>query len=202
MPAPEPGQQWGILGGTFDPVHRGHLSLGREILKAKQLDGILLVPSYDPPHRESDPTASFEERLAMLRLAVAGDPAFAISTIEETTSRPSYTLNTVRALRNEHPGVEFFFIVGADNLSLLRTWHCWETVLQEIRLLVGTRPGANLAAADQFAAKAMELVPITEIDVSSTEIRSTIKKVATVGELCELTPRAVAEYIVERGLYL
>ncbi len=202
MPALEPGQRWGILGGTFDPVHRGHLGLGREILKAKKLDGILLVPSYDPPHRDHEPAASFDERHAMLRIAVADDPDFAISTVEERTSRPSYTLNTVRALREEHQGVEFAFIVGADNLSLLRTWHCWETVLREIKLLVGARPGADLTAAGRFAAEAMELVPTTEIDVSSTEIRRIITKGATLGEICEWVPRVVATYIVERRLYL
>jgi nicotinate-nucleotide adenylyltransferase len=201
MPAPEPGQRWGILGGTFDPVHLGHLSLGRQIREVRRLDGVLLVPSYDPPHRDHEPDASFADRLAMLRLAVDDDPNFAISTIEETTSRPSYTLNTVRALRAAHPGVEFYFIVGADNLALLRTWHRWETVLREIKLLVGARPGADLSEVDSFPADALELVPTDEIAVSSTEVRQAIRRGTDPESLARLVPRAVAEYIAERKLY-
>ena len=111
MPAPEPGQKWGILGGTFDPVHLGHLALGTAILEARQLDGILLLPAFDPPHREAQPSASFQDRLNMLDLVCEGEPRFTVCTIEEELERPSYSLRTIRALKQKYSGVDFRFII-------------------------------------------------------------------------------------------
>ena len=98
MPALEPGQRWGILGGMFDPVHLGHLSLAENIRTARDLDGVLLVPSYDPPHRSEQPRAPFDDRVAMLELAVGDLPGLEVSNIEALLERPGYTLLTVRAL--------------------------------------------------------------------------------------------------------
>ncbi len=201
MPAPEPGQTWGILGGAFDPVHLGHLALAGDVLKIKALDGILLVPTFDPPHRPSEPHASFEDRLAMLDLAAADYPRFAVSRIEETTGRPSYTLDTVRALKKNHPEVGFSFLIGADNLSQLPTWHRWEAVLEEIGLLVGCRPGADLEVIAGLSRLRVDLVETSLLDISSTGVRTTVGQGTTLEALSAMVPDAVARYIMDRKLY-
>lgn len=202
MPAPEPGQKWGILGGTFDPVHRGHLQLAQEIRAAVQLDGVMLIPAFHPPHRNNQTLASFDDRLAMLRLAADDDASFVVSNIEEKLDRPGYTLETMRAVKKRHPKVEFFFIVGADNLSMLRTWHEWETVLEENRLLVGSRPGADLSRLASYSDYDLEVVETSLIDISSTNIRWRIHNGIDLDELSRLVPSPVAKYIAERKIYL
>lgn len=202
MPAPEPGQKWGILGGTFDPVHRGHLQLAQEIRAAVQLDGVMLIPAFHPPHRNNQTLASFDDRLAMLRLAADDDASFVVSNIEEKLERPGYTLETMRAVKKRHPKVEFFFIVGADNLSMLHTWHEWETVLEENRLLVGSRPGADLSSLASYSDYDLEVVETSLMDISSTNIRRRIHNGIELDALSRLVPSPVAKYIVERKIYL
>jgi nicotinate-nucleotide adenylyltransferase len=201
MPAPEPGERWGILGGAFDPVHVGHLTLAREVLERGRLDGVLLVPTLDPPHRPQQPAACFEDRVTMLRLALAGETKLDISRIEEATSRPSYTLETVRALRERYPSVEFVFIVGADIVSQLKTWHCWQQVLSEIRLIVGYRPGADLRDLSTFPPGRVDLVETSEVDLSSTLVRERVKGGATREQLVTMVPAQVADFILQRRLY-
>jgi len=201
MPAPEPGQTWGILGGTFDPVHLGHLSLATDMQKAQKLDGVLLVPAFDPPHRTERPHALFEDRATMLTLATEDVSGLEISRVEESLGCPGYTLETVRALRKQHTGIDFRFIVGADNLNLLRTWHKWETVLDEIRLLVGCRPGVDLEPITDLPRARIDLVETSMIDLSSTEIRDRVNQGIDPEELNRMVPPKVATYILERNLY-
>jgi len=201
MPAPEPGERWGILGGAFDPVHLGHLSLAREILEKSSLDGVLLVPTLDPPHRPQQPVVGFEERVTMLELALAGEAAMAVSRIEETTSRPSYTVDTVRALKKKFPSVEFVFIIGADIVSQFKTWHCWQEVLREISLIVGIRPGADLRDLSAFPSDRFALIETTPVNLSSTVIRERIKRGITREQLVAMVPIRVADFILQRRLY-
>lgn len=201
MPAPEPGQKWAILGGTFDPVHLGHLALATDILNAEQLDGVLLIPAYDPPHKGEQPRATFQDRLAMLQLVCESEPHFAISSIEEELERPSYTLMTIRALRRKYDGVDFRFIIGADNLVLLKTWHRWEELLDEVRLLVGCRPGADMDAIKDYPEARIDIVETSLVDISSTDTRRAVSRGVTDDELKQLVPRPVADYIFTEGLY-
>jgi nicotinate-nucleotide adenylyltransferase len=201
MPAPEPGERWGILGGVFDPVHIGHLTLARDVLRISNLSGVLLVPTCQPPHRSQRPVADFEDRIAMLRLALVGHPGLEISRIEDTTPRPSYTLQTVTALKQAHPSVEFMFIMGADNLCQLQTWHRWEDVLREVRLIVGCRPGASIGDLSAFPPGRIDLVETSEVDVSSTLIRERVKCGATREELVTMVTAQVADFIMKRKLY-
>jgi nicotinate-nucleotide adenylyltransferase len=201
MPAPEPRQNWGILGGVFDPVHCGHIQLASDILAGCRLDGILMVPSFDPPHRARKPVASFEARAAMLDLALAGQSTITVSRIEADLDRPSYTLETLRALRAAYPETEFRFIIGADNVPQLTTWHRWEVLLRETKLLVGHRPGADLSELDSFPGASMELVETSLVNISSTEIRRKIASGITPDQLSVLVTKPVADYIVREGLY-
>ncbi|MEW5796739.1 MAG: nicotinate (nicotinamide) nucleotide adenylyltransferase, partial [Candidatus Zixiibacteriota bacterium] len=150
MPAPKPGERWGILGGAFDPVHNGHLALAQNIMFLRRQSGVFLVPTVDPPHRTQLPVASFDHRLAMARLAADELDGIEVSDVEKTTPRPSYTLHTVRALRARYPGVELELTIGADQLSQLKSWYLWETLLSEIKLLVGLRPGAPVGDLSAF----------------------------------------------------
>lgn len=201
MSSPEPGQCWGILGGVFDPIHRGHVRLAEQIMDKSGLDGILMVPSCDPPHRERKPRAPYEARVEMAELAVAGCPGFAVSRIEATLDNPSFTLETLRAVKAAYPGVDFRFIIGADNVSQLKTWHRWEDLLKENKFLVGHRRGADLGFLGEFREVGMELVETELFDLSSTEIRRRITEGITTAELAELVSRPVAVYIEREGFY-
>ncbi len=201
MPAPEPGQKWAILGGTFDPVHLGHIALATDILNAEQLDGVLLIPAYDPPHRDEQPRATFEDRLAMLDLVCESEPRFTVCPIEEELERPSYTLMTIGALRRKYDGVDFRFIIGADNLIQLKTWHRWDELLDEVRLLVGCRPGADMDAIKDYPEARIDIVETSMVDISSTATRRVVRGGATEDELKQLVPAPVADYIVAKGLY-
>jgi len=201
MPAPEPGESWGILGGVFDPVHHGHLALARDIRTARRLDGILFVPTFEPPHRSARPVAGYPDRVEMLDLALQDESGFEVSRIEEATSRPSYTLDTVRALKAAHHDVGFSFLVGADNLDQLKTWHEWRKILDEVRLLVGCRPGAAVNELPDLPADRIDLVETSLVDLSSTYVRSRIKPGLSLDELNKMVPPAVAGYILQRKLY-
>jgi nicotinate-nucleotide adenylyltransferase len=202
MPAPEPGERWGILGGAFDPLHFGHLTLAREIRNKVKLDGVLLVPTLEPPHRPQQPVVRFEDRVTMLELALKGEAAMAVSRIEETTSRPSYTLDTVRALKKKYPQVEFVFIIGADIVSQFKSWHCWQDLLREIKLIVGYRRGADLSELSAYPEDRFTLVETTPVDLSSTQVRERIRMGATREQLSKMVPPSVADFILRRRLYL
>ncbi len=201
MPAPEVGEHWGILGGVFDPVHRGHINLSEDIMKERRLDGVLFIPSYRPPHRLEESRAPFEDRLSMLRLALAHYPKFHTSSIEHESDEPGYTYNTVRALKQRHPGVEFSFLIGADNAENFKTWYKWEQILEEVVLLVGYRPGTDVDAVKAFPTGRMELIETGEYDLSSTEIRECIRKGVSPRDLKVMVPDDVAEYILKNELY-
>jgi nicotinate-nucleotide adenylyltransferase len=201
MADPEPGTRWGILGGVFDPVHRGHLSLACEMLSKADLDGVLFVPSFDPPHRSGKIRAPFRDRVEMLRLALTEQPACVVSDVEATLNQPGYTLVLITELERRYPEVEWLFIMGADNISTFSTWYRWEDILRKIKVLAGARPGQTGDAIGEFPSDRMQLVPTVTRDVSSTEVRRLIKEGSTVERLCELVPEAVAVYIREHGLY-
>lgn len=201
MPAPEPGQKWGILGGVFDPVHLGHLAIATEILDARQLDGIFLIPAFDPPHCDKQPYATFSDRVAMLQMVCEDEPRLSLCTIEKDLKRPSYTLRTIRALRQKYEDVDFRFIIGADNLVQLKTWHHWETLLDEVRLLVGYRPGANLEAISDYPQAKIDIIETTLVDISSTHIREAVRQGVTNDDLKRLVPPQVADYIIKKRLY-
>jgi nicotinate-nucleotide adenylyltransferase len=206
-PTPDQGGNWGILGGTFDPVHRGHLALASEVCEQKKLTGALFVPSIRHPFKQGQCQASFSDRVAMLRLALEDRECFLVSEIEAEMSLSGYTLDTVRACKQRYPRAEFFFIVGADILGELKQWYNPDQILKEVRILVGSRPPYDekqLVAQKQLAAfprDRIELVPTSLIDVSSTEVRQKIGDNISPDELDRLIPSKVRQYIQQRRLY-
>ncbi len=193
--------RWGILGGTFDPVHLGHLTLARELQRFKRLDGVLFVPSVSHPFKGGQCQASFAQRVDMLRLAVAGYEPFQVSQIEQEQHLSGYTVDTVRALKRLYPRTDFYFLMGADLLADMEKWYHPDQLLREVTLLVGSRPGHELRLPAGFPPERVELVPSRLIGLSSTMVRARIKDRADSDELDRLVPAAVRRYIQEKGLY-
>jgi len=200
--SPDQGGEWGILGGTFDPVHIGHLTLANQIYLQKELTGVLLVPSIRHPFKKSRCHASYMDRLEMLKLAIQEDDHLVVSEIESEKDLSGYTLDTVRALKLQYPRTMFYFIVGADNLTELDKWHNPELIFKEIKILVGSRPGYNEKQLAALPSERVELVPTSLVDVSSIDIRRKLKENVPTEELDKLMPSPVREYIKHRKLYV
>lgn len=201
MPIPQKGSRWGILGGRFDPVHFGHLTLASEAKRLQNLDGVLLVLSRSHPIKQTQAGASFDDRVAMLRLAVAPYDFMEISTIEMDRDLSGYTLDTVKALKSEYPGCEFFFIVGADNLTQLEQWYQPEAIVAEVTLIAGARPGYDLPKLDWLAPERIIRMESALVDVSSSQVRDLLVSAPNDPALADLIPAEVIEYIKQRSLY-
>jgi nicotinate-nucleotide adenylyltransferase len=206
----------GILGGTFDPIHFGHLDAADAARRALRLDAVLLVPSSDPPHRPADPLASAFHRFALVALAIQGDAGLRASDMELTRTGPSYTADTLRAMsRQGWKPSQIFFILGSDAFAEIATWREFPTVLDAANFAVIARPGTTLDAA---AAKTPALrgrlrsteetsgAPGTSIylvegrtrDISSSTIRA---RLTARQPIDDLVPATVARHIVAHHLY-
>ena len=193
----------GLLGGTFNPVHEGHLSIAREALSLFALDAVWFIPCAVPPHKPAHNLASNEDRLAMLRLALAGEPRFDALPIEFDRPGKSYTVDTVRALQALHPGDGFVFIIGADTLPELHTWHQPLELLSLVRIVTLARPGFvpdadALQLPPPWPARLLADLRTGEpLDVSSRDVRAKI----AAGQPVSLVPEPVQRYIQEHNLY-
>ena len=193
----------GLLGGTFNPVHEGHLSIAREALRLFALDAVWFIPCAVPPHKPAHDLAANEDRLAMLRLALAGEPRFAALSIEFDRPGKSYTVDTVRALQALHPGDGFVFIIGADTLPELHTWHQPLELLSLVRIVTLARPGfvpdaVALQLPPPWPARLLaDLRTGDPLDVSSRDVRAKI----AAGQTLSLVPEPVQRYIQEHNLY-
>ena len=193
----------GLLGGTFNPVHEGHLSIAREALRLFALDAVWFIPCAVPPHKPAHDLAANEDRLAMLRLALAGEPRFDALPIEFDRPGKSYTVDTVRALQALHPGDGFVFIIGADTLPELHTWHQPLELLSLVRIVTLARPGfvpdaVALQLPPPWPARLLaDLRTGDPLDVSSRDVRAKI----AAGQPLSLVPEPVQRYIQEHNLY-
>jgi len=193
----------GILGGTFNPPHIAHLLCAQEALDRLGLDRVVLMPAGRPPHKEVAGDPGGAERVALCRAAVADDPRFAVSTAEVDRDGPSYTVDTLRALRAEAPDDDLTFIVGGDMALSLPAWREPETILRLARLGVAERGSAVRAdiaerLAPLGAADRITFFDLPRVDVSSTDVR---RRVAEGRPIRWLVPDAVAERIAAQGLY-
>lgn len=198
-----------VYGGTFDPVHIGHLSIAQAALDSGAAGRVLFVPVGKQPLKSEAAPAPGPARLAMLEAAIAGEPGFAVSALELERPGPSYTLDTLRAIAQQQPDSEIEFLCGADALAGLPRWHRSLELLAEFPLLVAARPGEQSVAAVKaglvaqgFPASALDRVmaiPAPLLDVSATAIRERVRR----GEpLNGLVPPAVADLIARHWLYL
>jgi nicotinate-nucleotide adenylyltransferase len=195
----------GILGGTFDPIHYGHLVIAEECRHRLRLDQVLFVPASQPPHKRGRTISPAVHRLAMVELAIAGNPAFSLSRIELERTGPSYSVDTLAQLREEHgEGAGLFFIVGLDALPDLLTWHKPQRILQLATLAAVTRPGyefdlSHIVRQIPEAAERIVYVPAPSLDLSSTELR---RRVTAGLPIRYQVPDAVERYVREQGLYM
>jgi nicotinate-nucleotide adenylyltransferase len=189
--------QVGVFGGSFDPVHNGHLSAARACQSAVPLDFVLFVPAAAQPLKPQGPLAAAMDRVQMLELALRGEPKWLVSTLEIDRGGVSYTVDTLRQFSEERPDDALYLILGEDALGDLENWREPEEIRRLATLLVVQRPGA--AAPDPPAAANVIHVPMEPLDVSSSEVRDRLGR----GEpIDSLVPPAVAAYIAKRGLYL
>jgi nicotinate-nucleotide adenylyltransferase len=197
----------GIYGGTFDPVHFGHLILAEQCREQGRLDQVWFVPAPRPPNKLERHLTRFDQRVEMIALAVAGNPAFRIDEIEKDRTGPSYTVDTMAELHRRHPGNEFFLLVGSDTLRDLPTWHEPRRLLELTGLMVMARPGNELISAEQLrlrlqipadAPLRLEVIDAPLIDVSSRDLR---RRTAAGRSLRYFLPRAVECYIQDKQLY-
>lgn len=198
----------GLYGGSFDPIHVGHLISARSIAESLSFSKVILIPSARPPHKEGVAMTTAEHRMAMVQLAIEGDPLFEASDVELGRAGPSFTLDTVTEYhRRFGDAAELFWIIGADSLPELPTWHRIDELVKRVTIVTAARPGfvkpsvADLAeAVGEDAARALlsNCCATPEIDISATGIRA---RVAAGDSTRYLTPEAVASYIQQNGLY-
>jgi len=201
----EPGQprRIGVLGGTFDPVHNGHLYIANAFRMALDLERVVWIPAGRPPHKTGQIVSSDRDRLAMLDIALAGSATDQIDTIDTERAGPSYTADTLEILAERFAPARLFFLMGEDSLRDLPTWHDPERLLRAAELAVAARPGvdADLKAVARRVPAVKErvhLVPTEEIAISSSEIR---RRVAEHQSIQGLVPAAVEAYIRDHDLY-
>ncbi len=185
----------GVLGGTFDPIHIGHLAAASEVFSALSLDRVLVVPAAEQPFKAGREVASGKDRLAMARLAVRDDPRFEVSAVDIERGAPTYTIDTLRELAEENPGATWYFVTGADALARLDEWRESEH-LRTLATFVGvTRPGYEIPQG----LPDVPLVEVPALGVSSTDVR---RRVSLGLPIRYLVPDVVADYIGEHDLYL
>lgn len=193
----------GIFGGTFDPIHFGHLRMAEEARGQVGLDRVLFVPNQVSPFKTGTPVTPGEVRVAMVRLAIADNPAFAVSDLEVTRPGPSYSVDTVRALAREYPGADLFFLTGTDAVRDLAKWHEPEALLRLARFVAVTRPGVNAAevagALPQAWLPRITFMEMPGLDISATSLRA---RIAGGHSVRYLTPKAVEAFIAAQKLYM
>lgn len=184
----------GILGGTFNPIHIGHLILAEEVREKAGLDRIIFVPTYLPPHKDRSGIADARDRYKMIRLAIRGNRNFSLSDIEIRRNGFSYTIDTLVALKRIYAKDELYFITGSDLLKYLDEWKDLDEIIKMVRFIVATRPGYPLEKIPAY----ITTVPIRAVDISAFEVREAIKEKKS---FRYLVPESVLNYILKKGLY-
>ncbi len=184
----------GIFGGTFNPIHFGHLVLAEQAYEKLGLDKVIFIPSYYPPHKENSTIVSANHRYNMVRLAIQRNPRFEISDIEVNRKGRSYSVDTIRELNRIYPKAELFFISGSDVSDQVSKWKSIDEILALSKFALAKRPGYCLKRHN----KNISVISITELDISSSMIR---RKIKTGQSIRYLMPMRVYKYIKEKRLY-
>jgi nicotinate-nucleotide adenylyltransferase len=192
--------RYGIFGGTFNPVHNGHMINAQLVLERYDLDKILFIPSKIPVHKHIDCGVSADDRYEMLRLATVNNSSFSVSRIELDSEMPSYTIYTVEKLLNEHEGAGLYLIMGDDAFNEISSWKEYKRLLSMLTVIVMTRePGKHLDLRDIGMEQAdVRYIENPLIDISSTCIRKRVQERKTIRYM---VPKEVEDYIMSRELY-
>jgi nicotinate-nucleotide adenylyltransferase len=185
----------GLLGGSFDPIHHGHLLAAQAVREALDLESVRFVPAREQPFKVGRHVASAEDRARMVALAIRGEPRFALERAELDRPGPSFTVDTLRELRRREPGQQFAILVGADAARDLATWHEAGQLPTLAEVVVFARSGASLPSLPW----PVRAVTVPVLDLAATDIRH---RVATGRSIRYWVPDAVAEFIKDKGLYL
>lgn len=188
----------GIFGGAFNPVHKGHVRLAEEAVKQLKLKRLLIIPTFDSPHKETK-LLPFEDRAEMCRRAFGHIEGVEISDIEVKLGGKSFTINTIRELKSLYPEDQFFLLIGGDMLFSFEKWFKYESILKEAKVCAIARDEDSLVDMMEYANELgrIKVLPTKAIEISSTEIREKAAR----EDISELVPDGVAEYIAQNGLY-
>ncbi|MCK4869588.1 MAG: nicotinate-nucleotide adenylyltransferase [Gammaproteobacteria bacterium] len=195
----------GIFGGTFDPVHYGHLQVANEVYKQLNLQEIKFIPCNQSPHKEQ-PIATPKQRVAMLELATKSHPEFTIDTREIDRGGKSYMIDTLASLKEDYPNTPLCLIISQDAFAKFNTWHKWQEIIKLVNLIVANRPDSQPITApeilallkDHQTADRIQMISINPLPISATAIR---KLAATKHDLNQLTPNKVCDYIKIHNIY-
>lgn len=194
----------GVFGGTFDPIHVGHMVIAEQVADALRLDKVFFIPGGIPTHKSlASVKADAMWRLRMVEAAVTGNPGFTVDSVEVDAGRPMYSIDTVRLLKERYPGEEWYFISGADAVAELLTWKEPDALLEEVVMVAATRPGYDLSALKPLRERLKNfknIIPVecSRIDISSTEIR---ERIAGGKSVRYMVPEGVYAIIEQEGLY-
>lgn len=192
-------QRLGVLGGTFDPIHAGHLVIARGVVEHCALDRLLFIPSARPPHKRGRAVAPADDRYRMAQLAARQDPRFEVSDAEINRPGLSYTVDTLDALRREYGAEsEIYLVLGADSLLEIDTWHAPDRLFELATVVTVPRPDKDLTGVAPRWRERVVPIHLPEIDISSTDIR---RRTRAGLPIAHLVPEEVAGYIEEHGLY-
>lgn len=196
----------GILGGTFDPVHYGHLILAEQAMGEAKLDQVVFMPALVQPFKRNTKVADANHRLEMLKLATENNPCFSVSDLELSSPEISYTINTLRNLKTMDPDADLYFIIGTDAFLGLEKWYSSEDLLRCFSFIIGSRPGykeqelrACMTHYRECYHTNMVLIDNSEVEISSTNIKERFRKGKSIKYLL---PEAVEAYIYKNKLYL
>ena len=192
------GKRIGVMGGTFDPIHHGHLVAGSEVGHFFNLDEVIFVPTGQPWQKNGRKVSPPEDRYLMTVIATASNPRFSVSRVDIDRPGETYTIDTLRDLRAQRgPDVEFFFITGADALAKMISWRDWDELFSMAQFVGCTRPGHRLSIASLPPGR-VSLIEIPALAISSTECRERVRE----GQpIWYLVPDGIVQYISKRGLY-
>lgn len=196
---------FGILGGTFDPIHFGHLVLAEKAREAFQLEKVIVVPAAIPPHKIGEVATEAQHRLKMVELAIQGSPRFEVSTVELEREGPSYSIDTIRELKKKYSDSETALIMGFDSLLELHSWKNYQSILKESKIITAFRPGYPILTDNQhwpsFLQPYNRQILVLEaplLDISSTWLRVELMYGRSIRYL---VPDQVIDYINTKGLY-
>ncbi len=189
----------GILGGTFNPIHLGHLAIAQEVLDKLKLDKVIFIPSFLPPHKEDPDIAPAKDRYKMACLATESNPNFVVSRIELDRGGKSYSVETVKEFRRLYKGSQLYYILGTDAYLDISTWKDVDELLQLCHFIVVKRPGFDIGKPERKYKERITLVDVPALAISSRDIRGRIREGK---EVRYLIPEEVEGYIHKKGLYL
>ena len=195
----------GILGGTFDPIHIGHLILAQAAYEQLELDRVFIIPAGRPPHKKDRKGATDEQRIAMVQLAAASNPAFEVELLEMESQEYSYTYVTLQRLHQKYPDDDFYFIIGQDSLETFETWREPARIVEQAHIVAADRPDCDISKMQYQIERNQKLfggdfiaIECPDIQISSHEIRERTAE----GKSCRYyVPDAVFDYMTENDLY-